>query len=173
MKIRANDIALRPRFQLLLGVSKEKALKAIESPAGELFVISRSDDHIFIRFKRQQQTFWSPQLHIEVWEEDASSCRVSGLYGPNPTLWTFFIFLHFGVATLFTILAIWGYSGAVLGHPYTLQLAAMVFLVLLWFVLYAFGRAGKKKGKPQMLQLQEFMMARLGLYTTSADNQIS
>lgn len=171
MKIRANDIALRPRFQLLLGVSKEKALKALESPAEDPFVVSRSDDHIFIRFKRQHQTFWSPQLHIEVWEEDTLSCTISGLYGPNPTLWTFFIFLHFGVATLFIIFAIWAYSGAVLGHPYTLQLTAMVFLVLLWMVLYAFGRAGKKKGKPQISQLQAFMMARLSVYTTSADNQ--
>lgn len=171
MNIRTNDIALRPRFQLSLGVSKETALRELDRPSQEPFVISRSEDHVFIKFKREQQTFWSPQLHLEFWEEDELTCRLYGLYGPNPTLWTFFMFLHFGVATLFTIFAIWAYSGAVLGHPYALQLAAMVFLILLWLGLYAFGRAGKKKGKPQMTHLHEFIMARLGHYAISADSQ--
>jgi len=67
------------------------------------------------------------------------------------------MFLHFGVATLFIILGIWAYSSASLNNPYGLQLGLMGFMVVLWFVLYFFGRAGKRKGKPQMRQIYQFM----------------
>ena len=73
------------------------------------------------------------------------------------------MFLHFGVATLFIVLGVWAYSSASLGRPYRLQIGLMVFMVLLWFVLYAFGRAGRKKGKPQMRELHDFMNKILGL----------
>jgi hypothetical protein len=67
------------------------------------------------------------------------------------------MFLHFGVGTFFIIFGIWAYSSASLKKPYGWMLGAMGFMVVLWFVLYAFGRAGKKKGKPQMHELNEFM----------------
>ncbi len=66
--------------------------------------------------------------------------------------------LHFGVATLFVILAIWAYSSAALKKPYGLQIGLMVFMAVLWFALYFLGRAGKHKGRPQMQDLYEFMM---------------
>lgn len=68
------------------------------------------------------------------------------------------MFLHFGVATIFIILGIWAYSSASLDRPYGLQLALMGFMLVLWFVLYAFGRAGRHKGKSQMQELHAFMM---------------
>lgn len=89
-------------------------------------------------------------------EEDEESCRVYGLFGPNPTLWTFFMFLHFGVATLFIIAGIWAYSSASLGRPYGWLVGLMIGMVVIWFVLYAFGRAGRAKGRPQMRELHGF-----------------
>lgn len=171
MKIRHNDIVLRPRFELVLGISKEKALNTFNTPNCTPFELRSSNDHVFIKFNRVNHHFWSPQLHLEFIEEGHSSCKLLGLFGPNPALWTFFIFLHFGVATLFIILAIQVYTSAVLELPNTAQLVAMFFLITLWLGLYAFGRAGKQKGKPQMIQLHQFMMERAGIYVISADSQ--
>ena len=61
------------------------------------------------------------------------------------------------------IFGIWAYSYAVLDEPFGLQLGAMIFMVILWFVLYGFGRAGKRKGKPQMNELYGFMNSKLQL----------
>jgi len=72
------------------------------------------------------------------------------------------MFLHFGVATLFIILGIWAYSNASLGRPYQLQLGAMAFMVLVWVVLYLFGRLGKRRGRPQMNELHQFMKEAIG-----------
>jgi len=163
MQALPNDIVLRPRFQLRLEEPKETALNSFDNVESKPFLIKRLDDHIFIKFNKEHAHFWSPQLHLEINEIDTNSCKLFGLFGPNPTLWTFFMFVHFGVATFFIIFGIWAYSSASLDRPYGIQVAAMVFMIAIWFVLYAFGRAGKRKGKPQMNQLYSFMSATLKL----------
>ncbi len=153
-----NDIVLRPRFQLLLNSPKESILYAFEKAKKNPFLVKRMDDHIFIKFNIEHTHFWSPQLHLEIIEgEDENACKIYGLFGPNPTLWTFFIFLHFGVGTLFTILGVWAYSNWTLDRPNGIQLASMALMVVLWITLYMAGREGKKKGKPQMHELHGFM----------------
>ncbi|MFH6602512.1 GTP-binding protein [Maribacter algicola] len=157
MKTIPNDIVLRPRFQLEVPDHHEKLLKAFEDSEVKPFLVKRLDEHIFIKFNAKHNHFWSPQLHLEIVEMDENNSRLFGIFGPNPTLWTFFMFLHFGVATIFIILGIWAYSSSSLGKSYTLQLALMGFMVVLWVVLYFFGRVGKHKGKPQMHELYQFM----------------
>ena len=156
MKALPNDIVLRPRFQLELSQPKESVLESFENKKKEPFLINRIDDHVFIKFQQKDVHFWSPQLHLEINEIDTEKSKVYGLFGPNPTLWTFFMFLHFGVGTFFIIFGIWAYSSASLNKPYHIQMGIMGFLVILWFVLYFFGRSGKQKGKPQMQELQTF-----------------
>lgn len=151
-----SEIVLRPRFQDVFPDCAGEVLERIEAAGCDPFVVKRLDDHLFIKFNDRERHFWSPQLQLEVLEETGGGCRVYGLYGPNPTLWTFFMFLHFGVATLFVILGIWAYSSASLGRPYAPLVGGMVGMVVLWFVFYAFGRAGRAKGKPQMHQLYRF-----------------
>lgn len=158
MKMLPNEIVLRPRFQLELPDAKETILEAFENSREKPFLVNRIDDHVFIKFNVEQQHFWSPQLHLEINELEDKGSRLYGVFGPNPTLWTFFMFLHFGVATVFIILGIWAYSSASLNRPYGLQLGLMGFMLVLWLVLYAFGRAGRHKGKPQMHKLHDFMM---------------
>lgn len=157
-----NEIVLRPRFQLTLSEPPQEVLGRLQDACRPPFNIKRSDDHIFIRFDAPQSHFWSPQLHLEILAEEPSGSRVYGLFGPNPTLWTFFMFLHFGVATLFLIFGVWAYSSASLGKPYGALLGAMGGMVALWFVLYAIGRAGRARGRPQMYELHTFFMGVVG-----------
>ena len=163
MKPLPNDVVLRPRFQMQLEESKETALTSFDNLKEDPFVVKRIDDHVFIKFNKKHNHFWSPQLHLEINEVDDDHSKLYGLFGPNPTLWTFFMFIHFGVATFFIIFGIWAYSYAALDEPYGFQIGAMVFMVVLWFVLYAFGRAGRRKGKPQMNELYSFMSDKLNL----------
>jgi len=161
MKTIPNEIVLRPRFQLELVGSKEYFLEAFEKEEKDPFIVKRLDDHVFIKFNKLHNHFWSPQLHLEMEDVDGKNSKLYGVFGPNPTLWTFFMFLHFGIATFFIILGIWAYSSAALQKPYSLPLILMGFMVALWFVLYFFGRAGKHKGKPQMHELYQFMITIL------------
>ncbi len=137
---------------------KEHYLEAFEKSNQKPFVVTRVDDHVFIKFNKKEVHFWSPQLHLELVQLDEKNCRLHGLFGPNPMLWTFFMFLHFGVATLFIILAIWAYSSAILDQPYGIQVGLMVLMVVLWIAFYVFGRLGKRQGRPQMQRLYEYMI---------------
>lgn len=161
MKPLSNDIVLRPRFQLALLNTKEETLRSFEKSEVEPFLVKRIDEHIFIKYNAKNNHFWSPQLHLEIDEVDEKTSKLYGVFGPNPTLWTFFMFLHFGVATVFVILGVWAYSSAALDKPYGLQLGLMGFMVVLWIVFYLFGRAGKHKGRPQMEEMYRFMMGVL------------
>ncbi len=161
MKTIPNDIVLRPRFQFELPCTKEVVLEVFEKTEKEPFLVKRLDDHVFIKFNTDKIHFWSPQLQLEINAIDDKNSKLYGLFGPNPTLWTFFMFLHFGVATIFTVLGVWAYSSSSLNKPYGVQLGLMAFMMVLWFTLYLFGRVGKQKGKPQMQELHKFMMETL------------
>lgn len=151
-----NEIVLRPRFDIRLYTEPDVLQKAFDVTADDPFLLKRIDEHIYIRFKKKHTNFWTPQLHLEISSFSKGKSTIHGVFGPNPTLWTFFMFLHFGVATVFIILGIFAYSKHSLGHNVGLLLGIMGSLVLIWFALYAFGRLGKAKGKPQMEQLRRY-----------------
>lgn len=167
MKALPNDIVLRPRFQIRAEGPAESLLQLFKNADTPPFSIKISDHHVFIKFTPSASHFWSPQLQLEIVDNDDGNSTIYGLFGPNPTLWTFFMFVHFMVATLFIIFGVWAYSNNTLDKPIGLQIGLMVFMVATWIALYIFGRLGKRKGKPQMHQLHEFMLQH-----TKADNQI-
>ena len=154
-----NTIVLRPRFKIALQYNNETVLKAfdISKVSQKEFIVNRIDDHVFIKFPKQKQHFWSPQLHLEINEVDEKSSLLHGLFGPNPTVWTFFMFLHFMVAGLFIAFSIWAYTNWALKSSYALQVSLMLFMVIVWFALYFAGSIGKASSKNEMLELQEFM----------------
>ena len=104
-----NDIVLRPRFKFDVQTANEIILVGFEEQKNTQsnFVITRLDDHVFIRFQKKDQHYWSPQLHLEINKKDENSATVHGLFGPNPTIWTMFMFFHFIVAGLFIAFGIW------------------------------------------------------------------
>ena len=158
MKTLPNTIVLRPRFQLVLNSEKEQLLSNFSPLEHHAIQCKRLDEHLFLKFKAKDHHFWSPQLHLEiVANEEDNSCTVYGVFGPNPTLWTFFMFLHFGIALLFIAISIWAYSSFALHKPYGVQVGLMVLMIVLWFSFYAFGRIGKQKGRPQMQELYNLM----------------
>ncbi len=152
-------IILRPRFKMELKQNNQSVLEAFEAckKSQSEFIITRIDDHVFIKFPKAEQHFWSPQLHLELNEINQNSCTLHGLFGPNPTVWTLFLFLHFIVAALFLSFGIWAYSNYVLNTDYTLQIALMIFMVIIWFALYFAGRLGRNASKNDMHKLNDFM----------------
>lgn len=155
----SNKIVLRPRFKIALKHSSEVILKVFEATKENQkeYMVSRVDEHIFIRIPKEHQHFWTPQLHLEIHPENENESLLHGFFGPNPKVWTLFMFLHFVIGILFIGLGIWVYSNAMLNQEYALQIAGMVFLLLCWIGLYVGGSIGKATGKKQMQELYDFM----------------
>ncbi|MDN3666117.1 GTP-binding protein [Algibacter miyuki] len=154
-----NEIVLRPRFKIELPRANTSVLTAFEDRKTESqeFIVSCIDDHVFIKFPKAQQHFWSPQLHLEINEVDENNCIVRGLFGPSPTVWTMFMFFHFVVAALFIVFGIWAYTNWSLKSPYQIQVIALVILTLIWFALYFAGRVSKFSNQKEMNALHRFM----------------
>lgn len=155
-----NEIILRPRFKFHVNHDHEMLLKLFENQktTQSNFIVSRIDDHIFIKIPKNKQHFWSPQLHIEINKElDREGSIIYGLFGPNPTVWTLFMFLHFIIAGLFIAFAIWTYVNWTLETSYAIQLSVTLLTIVIWFTLYFGGRIGKKTGMSEMHDLHHFM----------------
>jgi hypothetical protein len=161
----SNEIVLRPRFNIVLNYNNKTALTAFDAAKQTTsnFIISRIDDHVFIRIPKAKQHFWSPQLHLEINEIDEKSSSLHGLFGPNPTVWTMFMFLHFAIATLFIGVGIWAYTRNTLGDSIGVQISIICLLIVCWFGLYFAGRMGKKAGKTEMINLGAFMRKTLNI----------
>jgi hypothetical protein len=154
-----NDIILRPRFKIKLDKNNEVVLLTFEKAKNTQteFIVSRIDDHVFIKFPKKEQHFWSPQLHLEINEVDQNSSFLHGLFGPNPTVWTLFMFMHFMVAGLFIAFGVWAYTNWRLKEGFAIQVSLMLFMIIIWFALYFGGRIGKASSKMEMHQLNDFM----------------
>lgn len=158
-----NDIVLRPRFKRELQENNQSILERFENlkSSQTMFNVNRLDNHVFIKFPKKDQHFWSPQLHLEIDEVDENSSLIHGLFGPNPTVWTMFMFLHFIVASLFIALSIWAYTNWKLEKDFMIQVSFMVLMVIIWFTLYFAGSIGRNSSKKEMHDLHDFMEATL------------
>ena len=69
----SHTIALRPRFKMELKQDNLSLLKDFEFARSTQndFIVTRIDDHVFIKFPKHKQHFWSPQLHLEINEKDS------------------------------------------------------------------------------------------------------
>ena len=159
------EIVLRPRFTLELTLRPEMALSAFEKAKNNTdnVVVTLVEQHIFLKIPKHLQHFWSPQLELECFSVEEGKTTLRGLFGPKPSVWTMFMFLHFAVASLFIASGIWAYTNASLHNPYMLQLVLMGLMVIAWWVLYMAGRLGKQAGKKEMQHLYAFMKKTLTL----------
>lgn len=155
-----NSLALRPKFSKDVAKSIEDILAdatRIKTEVKDDYLLKISDHHIFFFITRSKRKYFSPHLHVELTENEDKSTNVRGLYGPDQTVWTFFMFLHFIVAGIFLIYMVIAYSHWTLKQSTTLDFAIMGLMVVFWFALYFQARINRKKCQPQMQKLNELI----------------
>ncbi|WP_048331105.1 hypothetical protein [Bizionia psychrotolerans] len=164
MSLHKDDIVLRPRFKTELPQPNTAVIQlfADAKKTQTDYVISIIDDHIFLKLPKHKQHFWSPQLHLEINEVNHETAMLHGLFGPNPTVWTMFMFFHFIIGGLFIGFGIWAYSNWTLDNEYAIQVGVMVLMVILWIGMYFAGRIGRDSSKDQMHELHDFMKKIIG-----------
>lgn len=155
-----NKILLKPRFKIERHEDKAKIIKKFSdefAKGGSNFLGKIVDHHIIIDVNKDEEHFWSPQLHVEVEEDDKGGTLIKGLYGPKPQIWSLFMFIHFGVALAFMVFLVLTYTRWSLEQDYTFAFTMTTIMPILWFVLYFIGRIGRKKGAEQIQQIDAFI----------------
>jgi len=155
-----NRVLLKPRFKIERNESKEVIIEKFKkefSSVNCIYCTKIIDHHIVIDVPKDEDHFWSPQLHIEVESNEENKTIIKGLFGPKPQIWTFFMFIHFAVAVAFIVFFVVAYTRWNLKQDYTFALIMCIVMPVFWIILYILGQLGKKKGYKQMVQLDTFL----------------
>lgn len=155
-----NNIELRPRFHKDVAIHYEAILenaKKLKEEVKEDYRIKISDNHIFFFITLSKRKYFSPHLHVELFPNEDKTTHVKGLFGPDQTVWTLFMFLHFIIAGIFLIFMMIAYSHWRLKQPTKLDFIIMALMVVFWFALYVQARINRKKCAPQMYNLEALM----------------
>lgn len=122
------------------------------------YLLKIKEYHIWINIKGERKAYWSPHLHIELESRGENETHIRGLYGPEPNLWTFFMFLHFIIAGIFIVFCGIAYSHYVLKTSTTADFTVMALMVFAWFLLYAIARQLRSNGVQQMNAIEELFL---------------
>lgn len=153
-----NTIVLRPRFQKDVSMSMNEIIEhatKIKEEVKNDYRVKISDHHIFLFITLAKRKYYSPHLHLELEENEDKTTHVKGLFGPDQTVWTFFMFLHFFIASVFLVFMMMAYSHWTLKQSTSTDFVIMGLMVFFWFALYFQARVNRKKCQPQMHKLEE------------------
>lgn len=152
---------LRIRFEKAVPQSPLAVMAKFQKASEGLhpqFNIKQMEQHVWISMARDHKKYYSPTLHLELEDHgDTENTLIRGLFGPDPGLWTLFMFLHFVVAGIFIMFLTFAYSNWVLKQSYALDLSVMGLMAIAWAALYFFARNNRKKGMPQAKAIEELI----------------
>lgn len=147
------QVSLRVHFKLNSTKNEHQILlagKNLKESKPAVCSIKIVDQHIWLGILKKHQKLYSPNLHLELEENEKNSgTLINAKFGPDPSLWTLFMFLHFGLALVFITFFIIGYANYALSKAYHLQILMLCLVTLIWVGLYVFARINRNKGKEQ------------------------
>lgn len=159
---------LRIRFQQSVSASPDRLIedfKQLKAKGKSLYRIKILDHHVWIGVAFAEKKHYSPTLHLEFEQtEDPQKSLVRGLFGPEPSLWTLFMFLHFVVAGIFIMFLAFAYSNWTMQQPMALDIFMMILMVAAWFMLYFFARLNRQRGLPQARAIEKLVNEVLEKY---------
>jgi hypothetical protein len=124
----------------------------------EDFLIKVYENHIWFYVVESKKRIWSPHLHLELEPKSEKTTHIRGLFGPDQTLWTFFMFLHFIIAGAFVLFGMFAFSNYSLKQSFSTDIIVMAAMVIIWFVLYFIAKELRKKGNDQMNEMENLFL---------------
>ena len=159
------SIRIRPRFKETYSLTPNEVEELVREHLKEPdcpCIATVIQGFIVLQILPKEQHFWSPQLSLSFEkEEESERTIIRGLYGPNPTIWTGFVFIYavLGIAALFIAMA--GVTHLQLGMECKL-LWILPMLALAALALYIIAQTGQKLGVEQTFTLHHFFEESIG-----------
>jgi len=117
--------------------------------------------YVTLRIPEQEQHFWSPQLTISLEPTDDGRTRLEGIYGPNTSVWSMYLYGYLLVGTASLFAGVFGLSQWLAGtRPWGLWILAGLGTCAAGFYLMA--QFGQKLGARQTFQLHQELEAAVG-----------
>jgi len=167
--------ALRPRYRFtsaekpheLWALVKKASASAQLNPCG--LQHRAVANHFIITYPKKHKHFWSPTIDLNFHEESNDTTKVRVLFGPEPAIWTFFMFSYSVAGLLILGGLVLGYSQYILGHNVWLFALIPVGVALVFFLLMA-SYFGKHRAETQTEELKKFLETALKRTLTHEDD---
>lgn len=156
--ISESQLELRYRFEQSTNETAEEVINRFKLNKDKYhpdYIISIIENNVWIKIGAKNRQVYSPHLHLEVNDINVNKATIRCLFGPNPALWTMFMFLHFVVAGVFIIFSVIAYTRWKLAESMTSSIIIMILMTIVWFFLYFFARMNRKAGLPQAHDIQK------------------
>ncbi len=144
----------RPRFKIESKLAADEVIKKIRNNINNENIPcdgSVVTNHAVLRIPQNQAHFWSPELSLDISKSD-NGTLIRGLFGPNPSVWTLFMFFYMGVGFMGLIGLFYGLSQWTLGNA-PIALWSVPIAISLEIIIYFIAQTGKKLANSQMIQL--------------------
>jgi hypothetical protein len=158
-----NNLRMRPVYDWHSEDSPEEFIERLSQlisfdPAVDIQFGKR---HAVLSIPIEARHTWSPTLDIQVRDSDGGT-HVHALLGPEPTVWTLFLFLYAATAFPSLIGAMVGLVQYNIGQP-AWGLLAIPGVALFWGLIYLASFVGKRLGADQIHQLLGVLEANLSV----------
>lgn len=161
-----NEIAIksirnRPRFKINTQMQPEvftsKIRKHLESRSEVLTGTVHSEEAI-IRLRKDDDKYWAPQLQIRIEKssEKEKGFEIRGVFGPTPSVWTFFLFLYGMGGGIILTVGIYGWVELALGIGQLWVWSNLIGLLLIVFSFLA-AQIGQSLSKEHLTVLRDFI----------------
>lgn len=119
-EIEVNAIRSRPRFKIVAKMTPDEfsdKLKIHFKNHSKTLGGYVNKEVSVIRLRQNKEKYWAPQLQIRVEENEEMSgtIYIRGLFGPRPTIWTFFMFSYALGGAIFFTTGLYGWIELALG----------------------------------------------------------
>ncbi len=152
-----SSFRIRPRFKVLLNESKEnieKTIKAQTQKQKTKFIAQQLPGFIVLKIPETERHFWSPELSL-TFEKKETATLIRGLYGPRPSIWSFFSFSYIGLAVFAFFAGIFGLVQVSLNMNAPILWTLPIFATLA-IGIYLIAQFGQKVGVEQTFRLHQF-----------------
>jgi len=153
---------VRPRFVLEVGTDPDSLMETLrdrlpDCPNCTGVSVGR---HAELFVPETERRVWSPWLSVTA-DEGGDGAFVRGRFAPHPSVWTFYLFLAFGLGFALLVGTTWGYAQWATEETPWAFIAIPVVLILSGS-LYLASQIGQRLGFEQMDHLRKALEDLVG-----------
>lgn len=159
-----SSFRLRPRFSHELEMSVDQAREWIVGKVkggGAHCEVKSFPGFVCLRVPEADRHYWSPRLNISLEPDGDGKTKVQGIYGPNASMWSSFLYGYMLVGCVGTFSGILGFCQCSL-HMQTWGLWIFGAMVAIALGMYLLAQFGQKIGARQTFQLHQIYETAVG-----------
>ena len=152
------DIRMRPQFDFDVNCTYQNAFRRLAGALEQTDdVVGRVyADSAILKIPGHQSHFWTPQLKVSIEKSPSGGCRIHGLLGPKPGIWSLFVASYVACTFILVMSLVVGSSQASLSQSAWAFWGAPASMVGI-LVTYVTARIGRRIGRPQSRRLKDFL----------------